>query len=206
MSGFQTSPSTQPPFVLGITGGSGCGKTTLLKVIQQQGGQVLDCDAIYHELLTTDPSLLAAIEARFPGTVENGVLQRKKLGAIVFNDPAALADLNTITHSAVKAEVLRRLESAPALAAIDAIALFEGGLAPLCDATVAVTAPIASRIQRLMARDGISEEYAKNRIAAQPGDAWFREKCGHILENNGTQIQFQEKCIAFLRDFCIIEA
>ena len=59
--------------ILGITGGTGCGKTTLLNCIAQLGGVILDCDAIYHELLKTDPALLSAIEARFPGTVENGV-------------------------------------------------------------------------------------------------------------------------------------
>ena len=78
--------------ILGITGGTGCGKTTLLEMIRQAGGVVLDCDAIYHELLRTDGALLAAIEDRFPGTVEGGTLQRKKLGAVVFADPEALAD------------------------------------------------------------------------------------------------------------------
>ncbi|MDY3224630.1 MAG: dephospho-CoA kinase, partial [Candidatus Faecousia sp.] len=131
--------------ILGITGGTGCGKTTLLNCIAQQGGLILDCDAIYHELLRTDPALLGAIEARFPGTVEDGVLQRKKLGNLVFSDDKALSDLNAVTHGAVRAEVLRRLEEKPALAAIDAIALFEGGLAQLCDVTVAVTAPEESR-------------------------------------------------------------
>lgn len=114
--------------ILGITGGTGCGKTTLLNVLKERGAVVLDCDAIYHELLTRDASLLAAIEERFPGTVENGVLQRKKLGNLVFSDKNALLDLNSITHAAVKREVLRRLGEKPALAAIDAIALFEGGL------------------------------------------------------------------------------
>ena len=128
--------------IIGITGGTGCGKTTLLDMIRARGGLILDCDAIYHELLQTDQVMLDAIEARFPGTVDNGALQRKKLGAIVFADPAALLDLNRITHAAVKQEVLKRLEAAPALAAIDAIGLFEGDLAVLCDVTVAVTAPV----------------------------------------------------------------
>ena len=192
--------------ILGITGGTGCGKTTLLNVIRDHGGLVLDCDAIYHQLLTTDPSLLSSIEARFPGTVENGTLQRKKLGAIVFNDPAALQDLNAITHAAIKAEVQRRLKTSPALAAIDAIALFESGLAQLCDTTVAISSPTAARIARLMVRDEISEEYAKNRIAAQHDDSWFRQRCDHVLENNGTQMHFQQKCVAFLREIGIIEA
>ena len=191
-------------FILGITGGTGCGKTTLLTCIEDLGGLILDCDAIYHRLLQTDTTLLSAIEARFPGTVENGTLQRKKLGALVFSDEKALADLNAITHGAVKAEVLRLLEAKPALAAIDAIALFEGGLAELCDMTVAVTAPVEDRIRRLMHRDGISEEYARKRIGAQHNDEWFREHCDQVLENIHTKEQFTEICLAFLKEWGII--
>ena len=181
--------------IIGITGGTGCGKTTLLKVIEEQGGLVLDCDTIYHQLLQTDKNLLTAIETRFPGTVENGMLQRKKLGAIVFSDAQALLDLNRITHSAVRAEVIRRLEAKPKLAAIDAIALFEGNLSPLCNVTVAVVAPEADRIQRLMKRDHISEEYAKKRIESQHAEGWFREHCTYVLENNETKMQFHKKQI-----------
>lgn len=191
--------------ILGITGGTGCGKTTLLKVIEKMGGLVLDCDAIYHQLLTTDENLLTAIETRFPGTVENGQLQRKKLGSIVFSDKNALLDLNKITHSAIKEEVLQRLQTAPKLAAIDAIALFEGGLADLCDITVAVTAPVEDRVLRLMNRDNITEDYARSRIAAQHDEAWFRQHCDCVLENIGTEIQFHNKCIAFLKNQIIIE-
>ena len=191
--------------IIGITGGTGCGKTTLLKVIAEKGGLILDCDAIYHQLLTTDASLLKAIENRFPGTVEDGQLQRKKLGSVVFSDESALLDLNKITHSAIKEEVLRRLESRPKLAAIDAIALFEGGLAELCGITVVVTAPAEVRVQRLMKRDSISEDYARSRIAAQHDEAWFRQRCDWILENNGTEMQFREKCLAFLENLDIIE-
>ena len=192
--------------ILGITGGTGCGKTTLLNCIAERGGLILDCDAIYHDLLRTDPALLSAIEARFPGSVEKGALQRKKLGNLVFSDEKALEDLNAITHGAVKAEVLRRLSEKPRLAAIDAIALFEGGLATLCDITVAVTAPEEARIQRLMVRDGIGRDYAKRRIAAQKSAEWFRERCDYCLENNGTQADFQKTCLAFLRKLGIMEA
>ena len=184
--------------ILGITGGSGCGKTTLLRQIQALGGLVLDCDEIYHRLLKEDKALLNAIEARFPGTVTEGVLQRKELGRLVFSDPQALTDLNRITHTAVKQEVLRLLESAPALAAIDAIALLESGLAELCDVTVAVLAPREDRIQRLTKRDGITRQYAESRIDAQHPDSWFRERCEYILENNGTCEEFIEKCEEFL--------
>jgi dephospho-CoA kinase len=190
--------------IIGITGGTGCGKTTLLNCIAEKGGLILDCDAIYHRLLQTDKDLLLSIENRFPGVVENGVLQRKALGNIVFADEKALSDLNRITHAAVKKEVLHLLENAPKLAAIDAIGLFEGDLAELCDVTVAVTAPVEDRVCRLMTRDGISKEYAQNRIAAQHDDEWFGSKCGYILKNNGTVEDFQAKCIAFLSKLGII--
>ena len=190
--------------ILGITGGTGCGKTTLLKALESRGALVLDCDAVYHELLKTDKALLEAIETRFPGTVEDGVLQRKKLGSIVFADPDALAALNRITHGAIHAEVVRRLNAWPGHAAVDAIGLFEGGLAELCDATVAVTAPTELRVQRLMARDGISEEYARSRIAAQHDEAWFRSRCNFILENDRDLTSFQAKCLAFLQGLGIM--
>ena len=184
--------------IIGITGGTGCGKTTLLKEIEHRGGQVCDCDAVYHELLTRDDNLLNAIEARFPGVVVDKKLERKKLGAIVFADEKALRDLNAITHGAIKAEIVRRLAEKPALAAIDAIALFEGGLAELCDTTVAVCAPAESRVERLMARDGIPEAYARSRIRAQKPEEWFREMCDHTLYHDGSRAAFEEQCRAFL--------
>lgn len=191
--------------ILGITGGTGCGKTTLLQLIQQRGGLVLDCDEIYHQLLISDRALLEALHQRFPLAFSDGSFDRKKLGSIVFADAQALSDLNAITHSAVRQEVERRLEDAPPLAAIDAIGLFESGLNRLCDLTVAVTAPEEARVQRLMQRDSISPEYARSRIAAQPSARWFAERCDAVLENNGTAEEFRKKSIAFLDSHGIIK-
>ena len=190
--------------ILGITGGTGCGKTTLLQLVQELGGLVLDCDVIYHRLLETDQALLSAIESRFPGTVEHGTLQRKKLGAIVFSDETALLDLNAITHAAIRAEVERQLEGKPALAAIDAIGLFEAGLDRLCQVTVAVTAPESLRLSRLMARDGISRDYALSRIRAQKPAQWFRSHCRYSLDNSGTSTEFRQKCLAFFQEIGIM--
>jgi len=197
-AGFSRVNSRKKSVIIGITGGSGSGKTTLLDTIKNIGGTVIDCDAEYHRLLKYDHTLLRAIETRFPGTVENGTLNRKELGNIVFSDEKALQDLNAITHCAVKQEVLRLIPPEPSLVAIDAIGLFEGGLAELCDVTVAVTAPLEDRIRRLMGRDCITAEYAKSRISAQHSDGWFREKCDQILVNDGNIETFKTKCLAFL--------
>ena len=185
-------------FVIGITGGTGTGKTTALEVVRELGGAVIDCDEVYHGLLATDKALLEAIEEAFPGTVEDGVLQRKKLGQIVFGDEEKLLKLNGITHGFVKKAVDKRLaEARPegrTLAAVDAIALIEGGLGELCQATVAVTAPEETRVRRLMAREGITEEYARARIRAQKSEDWFRQHCTVTLVNDAGREEFAEKC------------
>ena len=204
-AGFSRVNPRKQSFIIGITGGTGCGKTTALNTIRDLGGTVIDCDAVYHRLLQHDPTLPAAIAERFPGTVENGQLNRKKLGSLVFSDPDALLALNRITHSAVKNEVLRQLPAYPTLVAIDAIGLFEGGLSELCDATVAVTAPEETRITRLMEREGISRSYAEGRVAAQKSNAAFSAMCSYTLENDTTIEAFRAKCLAFFMDLAIIK-
>ncbi len=190
--------------ILGITGGSGCGKTTLLSVIAEHGGLVIDCDRLYHCLLKTDKDLLQRIEDRFPGVVENGELNRSKLGNLVFSDEAALSDLNRITHQAVYQAVLKQLTPEPKLAAVDAIGLFESGLDKLCKLTIAVNAPLEARLARLTKRDNIPEEYARKRISAQPSGEEFSARCDYTLVNDGTETEFREKCLALLQNLAII--
>ncbi len=171
--------------ILGVTGGSGAGKTTVLLEAQRRGALILDCDEIYHELLATSGKMLSEIDEAFPGAVENGVLDRKKLGNIVFGDPAALKRLSALTHRHVKKEVRRRLKQSDApLAAIDAIGLIESGLGRLCDATICVTAPLEARVRRIMAREGISESYARARIGAQKPDSYYLRYCTHHIIND----------------------
>lgn len=191
--------------IIGITGGTGCGKTTALQLIADLGGLVIDCDRVYHDLLKTDKAMLLELEQRFPGTVENGQLNRKKLASIVFADEKALLDLNGITHKAVKKEVLRLLENGPSLVAIDAIGLFEGKLSELCHTTLAITAPEEVRVSRLTSRDGITEEQALARIRAQKSQEWFVANCDHHLHNDGTKEEFRNKCIALYEKLGIIE-
>ncbi len=185
--------------IVGITGPTGSGKTTALKVIREMGGCVLDLDAVYHGLLKTDAGLLRELDARFPGVIRNGELDRKALGNIVFADKQALSDLNAITGKYILAETDRQLEAAQRqgvpIAAIDAINLLEGDLPERCDVTVAVTAPVEIRVGRLMERDGISEEYARLRISAQQPNEYFEAHCDHTLRNGeGTQQAFAQSC------------
>lgn len=191
--------------ILGITGGSGSGKSTLLRYAEQAGCLVLDCDEIYHQLLERDGALCSAIASRFPNALENGTLNRKKLGEIVFSDACALEDLNALTHGAVYGEVRRRLAAWSGDAVIDAYALFESGLNALCGCTAAVLAPTEERVRRLVLRDGISPAYAQKRIAAQHSDEWFRSHCDYVLENGGDPAAFAAKSLVFLKKIGIIK-
>ena len=192
------SALTEGLTILGITGGTGCGKTTALRTLEELGALIIDCDAVYHGLLIENKEMLAEIDSAFPGVVTGGVLDRKALGAVVFSDTEALARLNGITHKYVGLEVDRLLESwamsGGRLAAIDAIELFGGNLARRCKATFAVLADRDKRIERIMARDGITREYAALRVDAQKPDSYFEEKCDYILKNNSTEEEFREKC------------
>lgn len=175
--------------IIGITGPTGAGKTTALNELVKLGGCIYDADAVYHELLKSSFALRSELEDRFgPLTDENGEFQRKKLGAIVFADPAALADLNAISHryvvNAIKIELEKAQAAGTRCAAIDAIALFESGLDKLCHATLAITAPPEIRVRRIMAREGISEEYARSRVSAQHDDEFFISRCGYTLIND----------------------
>ena len=184
--------------IIGITGGTGCGKTTALNELERRGALLIDCDAVYHRMLETDRLMLDEIEKYFPGAVIDGKLDRKALGAVVFTDEEALRDLNIITHRHINLEIRRILRehamNGGTLAAIDAIELFSSGLAKRCTATIGVIADREVRIDRIMRRDGISREYAMMRVNAQRPNEYFIQKCSHVLENNGSQEEFIEKC------------
>ena len=184
--------------IIGITGGTGCGKTTALNELERRGALLIDCDAVYHRMLETDRPMLDEIEKYFPGAVIDGKLDRKALGAVVFTDEEALRDLNIITHRHINLEIRRILRehamNGGTLAAIDAIELFSSGLAKRCTATIGVIADREVRIDRIMRRDGISREYAMMRVNAQRPNEYFIQNCSRVLENNGSQEEFIERC------------
>ena len=184
--------------IIGITGGTGCGKTTALRELEAMGALVIDCDALYHEMLDTNAQMLSDIERSFPGTVTDGVLDRKALGATVFSNEAALEDLNAITHHYIGIEVDKKLRAwamaGGTVAAIDAIALIESGLGDKCLAVIGIVAEKATRIERIMKRDGISYEYAMMRVNAQYPNEYFEQKCDRVLHNDGDREAFRKQC------------
>lgn len=190
--------------IIGITGGTGCGKTSLLGELKKLGALIIDCDELYHRMLDSNTEMLADIENAFPGLTENGALDRKALGKIVFNDEKKLAILNEITHRHIGMELDRILAdyamNGGRVAAIDAIALIESGIAKRCSTLIAVTADREKRIERIMQRDGIDRAYAELRVDAQKNASYYEDKCDYVITNNSTEENFRIECKKLLKE------
>ena len=185
--------------VFGLTGGTGTGKTTAVGVVEKLGGYAIDTDAVYHDLLVSSKSMVSEIDASFPGVVTDGVLDRKALGAIVFDDEEKLLLLNKITHKFVTDKVAELLSEAEKkgypFAAVDGVAILETPIAAMCDRTIAVTAPYEDRLDRIMKRESIGREYAALRLSAQKPDSYYEEKCDIVLRNDySDRADFEKLC------------
>ena len=181
--------------IIGLTGESGAGKSTVARLLEMNGFYIIDCDAI-SRTLDTDRNYISAIEREFGASAVNfygGVkrVNRKALGALVFGRDAApggVAKLNAISHPIIIAKVHESIALAKAAgksAVIDAPLLFEAGLDAVCDVTVGVTAPRDVRIARLSARDGIDADTAMKRFANQKSEDFLRSNCTYIISNDG---------------------
>ena len=189
-----------PDLVIGLTGGTGSGKTSALCALERLGGHIIDCDAVYHRELATNAALRRDITRAFGDVFCNKKLDRQKLGQVVFSDPDALGRLNDIVNFHLLPSIRREAEG-HLIVGLDAINLFESGLAAHCRETVAVLAPAEQRVKRIMQRDGISEAYAKLRIGAQQPDEYYRLRCSRVLENrHDTAAEFSAQAEIFFRE------
>lgn len=175
--------------ILGLTGGSGTGKSAACTAFARLGCGVIDADATYRTLCDTCEPMLKEIQNVFGDVFStDGKLDRKKLGVIVFADAQKLQQLNAITHPYIR-QAARDAFAAYSkrgclLCIYDAPVLFEGQMETLCDKTCAVLAARNTRIARIVARDAITEEYAALRIDAQKDDAFYRERCDYVVQND----------------------
>ena len=192
--------------VIGLTGGSGAGKTTVLSLLRDCGAAAIDCDRLYDSLLQTSEALRADLEETFGKLfLPDGSLDRKTLSETVFSDLNQLRKLNAIVYYhvgiAVREQLAAAKKSGKKLAVIDAVNLIESGLGELCDTTVAVLAPLDTRIARIMARDGIDRAQAEKRVAAQQPDETFTARAKQTLINDGSEQALREKALLLLAEY-----
>jgi len=187
--------------VLGVTGGSGAGKGEVCRILKEMGGQILDADAISHEvILKGRTEAYTEVWKTFGEKVLNyrGEIDRKILGGIVFNDKEKREQLTEIVHKYVIQRILEALAlSENRVIVIDAPLLIEAGVHEMCHVVIGVFAPAELRKERIMKRDGITKEEATARISSQMSDADLSLHCDYIIHNDGTL----EDLIAQMADF-----
>jgi dephospho-CoA kinase len=185
-------------YLIGLTGGIACGKSTVLALLAERGAHVIDADHVTHEVQRPGHVVYDQIVAAFGAgvlTEPGGAIDRKKLGAIVFADPAALRRLEQIVHPAVHAHLVAWLDETAArvsegerspVAVIDAVKLLEAGWKSVCDAVWVVVCPLEQQVARLILTRGLSEDEARTRIAAQPPQNQRAALADLVIDNGGT--------------------
>jgi len=183
--------------VIGLTGNSGSGKGTVCGILRRMGAFCIDADKLAHQVMEYGRPAYTEIADEFGvGVISaDGSIDRRKLGAIVFRDPSRRGVLERIVHSKVIGECLRLTSGASvrpeyAFVVWDAPLLIEAGMHLRCDAVFLVAAPFALRLSRILARDNITEEQAKLRMASQtPQDALYKKLIDDIGESRVTIIK-----------------
>ncbi len=177
--------------MIGLTGGIASGKSSVAAILRDLGAQVLDADVLARQVVEPGQPAYQDIVREFGTGVlaEGGSLDRKRLGELVFADPAARARLNAITHprigAAGQAEIARHVAAGESVVIYEAALLVENGLHRALDGLIVVSAAPEVQLQRLMRRDGLDEAAARARLAAQLPLADKLAVASHVIHNDG---------------------
>lgn len=173
--------------IIGLTGGSGSGKSTILELLSQRGALVIDADKVARDVVVPEKMAYLEIVSHFGNGIllKDKTIDRKKLADIVFSDKNELCVLNEITHKYIKEEIKKSvINSKKSLIVIEAAVLFESGINKMCDYTVGVLSQYEKRLRRIMCRDNLSRAQAENRLSAQNSDEFFIQTCDFIIRND----------------------
>lgn len=198
--------------VIGITGSSGSGKTTISEILgKRQDTKVINADKMAKELTNLKTEYFSEIIAAFQNyniVLENGNLNRAKLADLIYHDKASLEKLNQITfkHLLPKIEQeIQNLDETIKLIVIDAPLLFEAKLDKFCDTTIAVETTQDVKIKRICERDKIPEKVAKDRLRIQKSNEFYTQNANYVIENseNTTFETLQQEVNKILEDLAI---
>lgn len=176
-------------WILGITGGVGCGKSAVLDMLEKEyGAYVIQADIVAHELMTPGQASYLAIVEHFGQEIlaEDGSIDRKALGAIVFSDEEKLTLLNSLTHPTVKEEIRRRIAEKSGFIVIEAALLLEDHYDEICDEIWYIYADKEIRFERLAASRGYTREKSQSMMDNQMSEEELRRRCQAVIDNSGT--------------------
>ena len=186
------TPAGDGLLIIGLVGRAGSGKSTVARILAAQGARLIEADLIGHEVTDRDPEVRAALSLEYGPDIyrPGGSLDRARVGARVFSDPAALARLNALVHPRIVSAIRRRFDALRAEGfrgpvIVDAALMLDWSLERDCDAVLAVVASEAHQVSRLMRSRGWDEPDARARLAAQRTNDAFRAAADAVIENDG---------------------
>lgn len=180
-----------PHKIVGLTGISGAGKSTISRLFSDNGYCVIDCDQCARKIAEPNSPFLKELAEKFSADIirSDGSLDRAKTAALIYSDPAKKAQYSKIIFPYITYNIAEQIKSANNEVLLDAPTLFEAGLDFLCDKIVSVCADEAVCVSRIVARDGISEQQAKERLSSQHSAEFFKSRSDFFILNNGTEIE-----------------
>lgn len=186
-------------YIIGLTGQSGAGKTTVCDAFKSLDFEIINADLVSKYVTENNKACIAELESSFGiEYIENGVLNRRKLGTAVFADRKMLYKLMSITFPYIIEEINKRINNIGdnKLVLIDAPTLFESGLNKSCDKIVSVIADQDLRLDRIIKRDKISKAEAVKRFSSQKSEDFFKLNSDYIIENNGSEFELMDKAVS----------
>lgn len=190
--------------IVGLTGGIGSGKSTLSAALRESGLEVLDTDTIARRIMLTDKCVRAKLADAFGEEVflESGEIDKNYLSDVVFHNPQKMAVLNSIVHPAVFEYIVEyAIASDSKVVLAESAILFESGMNTICSAVITVSAPEDIRIERVMRRNGVSEQEVRQRMEAQWTDEQ-RERRADLVIRNGENAKISELCLQVKEFIC----
>jgi dephospho-CoA kinase len=184
------------PFLIGITGNIGTGKSTVAEMLADLGAKVIDADKVAHQVIRPGSETHARVVKAFGSKIltPGGEIDRKKLGAIVFGDPEALKRLEGIVHPATLEVIDRRIAATSAdVVVVEAIKLIESGLADRCDSVWVVTCQRDQQIERVVSQRGLSREEVERRVEAQGPQEEKVVRADVVIDNAGSLAATREQ-------------
>ena len=195
--------------IIGLTGQTGAGKSSVRKLLRLKGAAVIDADTVAHDITDNNLDCIYDLVSHFSCLIldEKGKINRKALGKKVFSDPKELAMLNKIVFpyilEAIEHEVLGNIAKGAENVVIDGATVIESGCGKMCDVLISVVAEEETRLTRIIKRDGITKSDAEKRVRAQKPEEFYTENSDYVIRNDSTPAELERRVNSVLKNMLL---